>query len=73
VDLALQDVQAKVAQAQSRLPRDLDPPVIAKTNPEDQPIMWVGLSGPFPQQLLSDTARYVVRSGCRPCPAWARS
>ena len=48
VDLALQDVQAKVAQAQRSLPRDVDPPVISKTNPEDQPIMWVGLSGPFP-------------------------
>ena len=49
VDLALQDVQTKVSQAQQRLPRDLDPPVISKTNPEDQPIMWVGLSGPFPR------------------------
>ncbi len=48
VDLALQDVQAKVAQAQRRLPRDIEPPVISKTNPEDQPIMWVGLSGPVP-------------------------
>jgi multidrug efflux pump subunit AcrB len=29
VDLALQDVQAKVSQAQQRLPRDLEPPVIS--------------------------------------------
>jgi hydrophobe/amphiphile efflux-1 (HAE1) family protein len=58
VDLALQDVQTKVAQAQRRLPRDLDPPVVSKTNPEDQPILWVGLSGPFPPQVLADYARY---------------
>jgi len=58
VDLALQDVQTKVAQAARRLPRDLDPPVVSKTNPEDQPIMWVGLSGPFPPQVLADYARY---------------
>ena len=51
MDLALQDVQAKVSQAQHRLPRDVDPPVISKTNPEDQPIMWVGLSGPFSRQF----------------------
>lgn len=60
VDVALQDVQAKVSQAQLRLPRDIDPPIISKTNPEDQPILWVGLSGPFPQQMLSDYARYRV-------------
>ena len=58
VDLALQDVQTKISQAQGRLPRDLDPPRASKTNPEDQPILWVGLSGPYPPQVLSDYARY---------------
>jgi multidrug efflux pump len=61
VDLALQDVQTKVSQAQRLLPRDVDPPVISKTNPEDQPIMWIGLSGPFSPQILSDYARYGVK------------
>jgi multidrug efflux pump len=61
VDLALQDVQTKVSQAQMRLPRDADPPVISKTNPEDQPIMWVGLSGPYAPQVLSDYARYRIK------------
>ncbi len=61
VDLALQDVQTKVSQAQRRLPRDVDPPVISKTNPEDQPIMWIGLYGPFSPQILSDYARYGVK------------
>jgi hydrophobe/amphiphile efflux-1 (HAE1) family protein len=61
VDVAMQDVQARVAQAQRRLPRDIDPPTVSKSNPEDNPIMWVGLSGPFPQQLLSDIARYQVK------------
>jgi hydrophobe/amphiphile efflux-1 (HAE1) family protein len=68
VDLAMQDVQAKVAQTQRSLPRDMDPPVIAKTNPEDQPIMWVGLSGAFPPQLLSDTARYVLKEKLQTVP-----
>jgi hydrophobe/amphiphile efflux-1 (HAE1) family protein len=61
VDLALQDVQARVSQAARRLPLDIEPPVVSKTNPEDQPIMWVALSGPFPPQVLSDYARYRVR------------
>jgi hydrophobe/amphiphile efflux-1 (HAE1) family protein len=68
VDLAMQDVQAKVSQAQQRLPRDIDPPVVSKTNPEDQPILWVGLSGPFPRQLLGDTARYLVKEKLQTVP-----
>ena len=61
VDLALQDVQTRIAQSQRMLPRDLDPPVVSKTNPEDQPIMWIGVSGPFTRQLVTDYARYHVR------------
>jgi multidrug efflux pump len=68
VDLALQDVQTKVSQAQRRLPQDMDPPVISKTNPEDQPIMWIGLSGPFPQRVLADYARYRVKEKLQTVP-----
>ncbi|HEX5042701.1 MAG TPA: efflux RND transporter permease subunit [Candidatus Polarisedimenticolaceae bacterium] len=68
VDLALQDVQARVAQAGRRLPLDIEPPVVSKTNPEDQPIMWVALSGPFPPQVLSDYARYRVREQLQTVP-----
>jgi len=68
VDLALQDVQTKVAQVQRRLPRDLEPPVVSKTNPEDQPIMWIGLSGPYSPQLLADVARYRVKEKLQTVP-----
>ena len=68
VDLALQDVQAKVSQAQQRLPRDMDPPVMSKSNPEDQPILWVGLSGAFPQRVLSDYARYRLKEKLQTVP-----
>jgi multidrug efflux pump len=61
VDLAMQEVQAKIAQAARRLPRDVDPPIVTKTNPEDNPIMWVGVSGPYPGQFLADFARYRVK------------
>ena len=39
IDAALQEVQTKVLQAQRNLPTDIDPPIITKSNPEDQPIM----------------------------------
>lgn len=68
VDLALQDVQAKVSQAQRRLPRDMDPPIIAKSNPEDQPILWITLSGPFPLRVLSDYARYNLKEKLQTIP-----
>ncbi len=61
VDVALQDVQTRISQAARRLPRDIDPPTVNKSNPEDNPIMWIGLSGPFPQQYISDVARYQVK------------
>ena len=61
VDLALQDVQAKVAQAQRQLPRDVPAASVSKSNPDDTPILTVGISGPFSRQMLSDVAKYQVQ------------
>ncbi len=56
IDVALQEVQTKIAQAQKNLPKEIDPPVVTKSNPEDQPIMWVSLSGDVPlRELMSYT------------------
>lgn len=41
IDVALEEVQNRIAQVSNLLPSNLYPPVITKTNPEDQPIMWV--------------------------------
>ena len=68
VDLALQDVQTKVSHAQRRLPVDIDPPVISKSNPEDSPIMWIGLSGPYSRQVLADYARYRLQEKLQTIP-----
>jgi HAE1 family hydrophobic/amphiphilic exporter-1 len=56
IDVALQEVQTKIAQAQKSLPRDIDPPIVTKTNPEDQPIMFLALSGDRP---LKDMIHYI--------------
>lgn len=61
IDAALQDVQTRVAQAARRLPREMDPPVITKNNPEDQPILWVTLAGNRPPTFLADYIRNVLR------------
>jgi HAE1 family hydrophobic/amphiphilic exporter-1 len=57
IDLALQDVQNTVAQVRRELPENMDPPVIRKTNPEDQPIIWVSLSADKPRRELMIFAR----------------
>ncbi len=45
IDVALQEVQTKILQAQRNLPNDIDPPIVTKSNPEDQPIVFTSLSG----------------------------
>lgn len=55
VDAALQEVQSAVSRV--KLPLNVDPPTIRKNNPEDQPIIWVGLSSP--KRSLHDLIRYV--------------
>ncbi len=52
IDVALQEVQTKIAQAQQRLPKDMDPAIVTKVNPEDNPIMWLALSGDVPVKDL---------------------
>ena len=50
VDVALQEVQAALSQL--RLPLGIDPPVISKTNPEDQPFMFIGVFADKPLHEL---------------------
>ena len=51
IDLAVQDVQAKIAQAQKQLPKEVQQPTVSKSNPDDQPILTIGVRGPFSRQL----------------------
>jgi hydrophobe/amphiphile efflux-1 (HAE1) family protein len=61
IDVALQEVQSKLAQAQRLLPREADPAVVSKSNPEDQPIMWLAVSGDKPRRDLMEYVRDNVR------------
>jgi HAE1 family hydrophobic/amphiphilic exporter-1 len=59
IDVALEEVQTKVSQAQRLLPTNMDPPVITKTNPEDQPIIWLALTANDPSVRPRDLMIYV--------------
>ena len=61
IDVAFQDVQARVSANVRLLPKDVDPPTIRKTNPDDAPILWVALMGLRSQRDLSDFAKNVLR------------
>lgn len=54
VDAALQEVQSAISR--TRLPKDVDAPTISKSNPDDQPIMWLGVSG---DRTLHDLITFV--------------
>ena len=68
IDLALQDTQAAIAQVQRGLPTSANPPTVSKSNPDDQPIITVGLSGPYSRSLLADIARYQVEDSLETLP-----
>jgi len=61
VDLALQDIQARVASAQRSLPKDVPAVSVSKSNPDDQAILQVAVTGPFSKQMLADVAKYQVQ------------
>ena len=54
IDFAVQEVQARISQAQRLLPDDMDPPVVRKTNPAQQPITWLSLRGERPPRELME-------------------
>jgi len=54
IDVALQEVQSNLSQLV--LPSEVDPPVIRKKNPEEDPIMILGISS---DQSLRETLRWI--------------
>jgi HAE1 family hydrophobic/amphiphilic exporter-1 len=61
VDVAFQEVQAKVSQVTRRLPADADPPVVAKVETGSAPIFWMALQGDRTQQQLNQYAINVIK------------
>ncbi|MCC2678778.1 MAG: acriflavine resistance protein [Pseudobdellovibrio sp.] len=44
IDVAVQEVQSALSKVQRRLPPDIDPPTVSKSNSEDDPILWLTLT-----------------------------
>src|SRR6185369_11406817 len=61
IDVAAQDVRDRVSAALVDLPRDLDPPVVAKFDNESSPVLTVALSSDRPLRELTDLAERVVK------------
>ncbi|WP_376690087.1 efflux RND transporter permease subunit [Wenzhouxiangella sp. EGI_FJ10409] len=61
IDVAFNEVQAKVNQVLRQLPEDADPPVVAKVEAGASAIMWVSLQGDRTLQQLNQYANNVVR------------
>jgi len=51
IDVAVQEVQSVLSQVARRLPKEMDPPTVRKTNPEDQPILWIAVSSPTKSEV----------------------
>src|SRR5689334_6065805 len=58
IDAAAQDVQSAIAAVQRRLPNDMPaPPSFRKTNPADQPVLFLALSSPsLPLSMVDEFA-----------------
>ncbi|MDD5422760.1 MAG: efflux RND transporter permease subunit [Candidatus Omnitrophota bacterium] len=57
IDVAVQDVQNKIDQAQRSLPKDIDPAIVNKVNPDDHPILILSVSSPT--RPIRDIMTYV--------------
>ena len=61
IDVAFNEVQAKVNQVLRDLPKEADPPVVAKVEFGAVPILWLVLHGDRTLQQLNQYARTVIR------------
>jgi HAE1 family hydrophobic/amphiphilic exporter-1 len=61
IDVAFNEVQAKVNQVLRRLPNDADPPVVAKVETGASPVYWIAISGDRTQQQLNSFAVNIVK------------
>ncbi|NTU41764.1 MAG: efflux RND transporter permease subunit [Nitrospirales bacterium] len=61
IDQAVQDVREKISAVRSKLPRDIDEPVIEKVDPDATPVMWLALTGQKSVREISTYANEVLK------------
>jgi HAE1 family hydrophobic/amphiphilic exporter-1 len=61
VDIAFNEVQAKVNQVLPELPKEADPPIVAKVEFGGMPVLWLALTGDRTLQQLNQYAKNVIK------------
>ena len=61
IDVAYNEIQAKINQVQRRIPEEADPPSIRKVDADARPIMWLQLNGDRTIQQLNVYASNVLK------------
>jgi len=61
VDIAFNEVQAKVNQVLPELPKEADPPIVAKVEFGGMPVLWLALTGDRTLQQLNQYAKNIIK------------
>jgi HAE1 family hydrophobic/amphiphilic exporter-1 len=61
IDIAAQDIRDRVSTVVRDLPKNVDPPVIAKFNNDSSPVITIALSGDRPLRELTEIADKLVK------------
>ena len=61
IDVAFNEVQVKVNQAQRRLPDTADPSIVSKTDANGSPVVWLALTGDRTEKQLHTYATTVLK------------
>lgn len=62
IDVAAQDVRDRVASVVRQFPRDMDPPVISKSDTDQQPVLSIAVSGDRSRRELTEIADKIIRT-----------
>ena len=62
IDVAAQDVRDRVATVLRILPRDMDPPIISKSDTDQQPVLSLALSGERSHRELTEIADKIIKT-----------
>ncbi|OPY67900.1 MAG: Multidrug resistance protein MdtC [Syntrophorhabdus sp. PtaU1.Bin002] len=61
IDLAIQDVREKISTIRTKLPTDIDEPVVEKVDPDATPVLWFALHGEKSVRDLSTYADEILK------------
>ena len=69
INVAVSDVNSKVSSVRSKLPNDINDPVVAKKDPNAQPSMYINyLGGSMPAEQISDYLERVIQPQLQTLP-----